>query len=97
MLENFSITGIQVLKLLTARTSSGSKHQWIRVLENYRHMARTAILPSGDKLYIRRTFFSPGDVTGYWIYQIENDASVYYRLSEFQYDKKVYVETLFLQ
>jgi hypothetical protein len=52
---------------------------------------------AGDKLYIRRTFFSPGDVTGYWIYQIENDSSIYYRLSEFQYDKKVYVETLFLQ
>jgi hypothetical protein len=49
----------------------------------------------GDKLYIRRTFYSPGDVSGYWIYQIENDSSIYYRLSEFQYDKKVYVETLF--
>jgi hypothetical protein len=52
---------------------------------------------TGDKLYVRRLFYSPGDVTGYWIYQIENDSSVFYRLSEFQYDKKVYVETLFLQ
>jgi len=51
----------------------------------------------GDNLYIRRIFYSPGDVSGYWIYQIENDSSLYYRLSEFQYDKKVYVETLFLQ
>jgi hypothetical protein len=51
----------------------------------------------GDNLYLRRIFYSPGDVSGYWIYQIENDSSVYYRLSEFQYDKKVYVETLFLQ
>jgi hypothetical protein len=53
----------------------------------------------GDHLYIRRIFYSPGDVSGsgYWIYQIENEASVFYRLSEFQYDKKVYVETLFLQ
>jgi len=51
----------------------------------------------GDKLYIRRTYFSPGDVSGYWIYQIENDSSIYYRLSEFQHDKKVNVETLFIQ
>jgi hypothetical protein len=51
----------------------------------------------GDNLYLRRIFYSPGDVSGYWIYQIENDSSLYYRLSEFQYDKKVYVETLFLQ
>jgi len=35
--------------------------------------------------------------SGYWIYQIENDSSTYYRLSEFQYDKKVYIETLFRQ
>jgi hypothetical protein len=49
----------------------------------------------GDKLYVRRIFYSPGDVTGYWVYQIENNASVFYRLTEFQYDKKVYVETLF--
>jgi hypothetical protein len=49
----------------------------------------------GDKLYLRRIFFSPGDISGYWVYHIENDSSVYYRLSEFQYDKKVFVETLF--
>ncbi len=51
----------------------------------------------GDKLYVRRIFYSPGDVSGYWFYQIENDSSIFYRLTEFQYDKKVYVETLFLQ
>lgn len=53
----------------------------------------------GDHLYIRRIFYSPGDMagSGYWIYQIENNDSIYYRLSEFQYDKKVYVETLFSQ
>jgi hypothetical protein len=50
----------------------------------------------GENLYIRRIFYSPGNVTGYWIYQLENDSSLFYRLSEFQYDKKVFVETLFL-
>ncbi len=49
----------------------------------------------GDKLYLRRIFYSPGDVSGYWVYHIENDSSAYYRLSEFQYDKKVFVESLF--
>lgn len=60
---------------------------------------KTCDFTIGDHLYIRRIFYSPGDVSGsgYWIYQIENDASMYYRLSEFQYDKKVYVETLFAQ
>jgi hypothetical protein len=51
----------------------------------------------GDKLYLRRIYYSPGDVTGYWVYQIENNASVFYRLTDLQYDKKVYVETLFKQ
>lgn len=51
----------------------------------------------GDHLYIRRIFYSPGIMSGYWIYQIENDSSIYYRLSEFQYDKKVYIETMFVQ
>jgi hypothetical protein len=51
----------------------------------------------GDKLYLRRIFYSPGDVSGYWVYHIENDSSVFYRLSEFQYDRKVFVETLFSQ
>ena len=49
---------------------------------------------AGDRLYLRRVYFSPG-ISGYWMYQIENDASVYYRVSEFQYDNKVLVQTWF--
>jgi hypothetical protein len=48
-----------------------------------------------DKLYIKRTYYSPGVVSGYWVYQIENDSSVYYRLTDFQHDRKVSVETWF--
>jgi hypothetical protein len=48
----------------------------------------------GDKLYLRRTYFTPG-FFGYWRYQIENDSSVYYTLSEYQYDKKILVQTWF--
>ena len=49
----------------------------------------------GDNLYIRRILYTPGGITGYWIYQIENDSSVYYRLTDFQHDKKVYIDAWF--
>ena len=49
----------------------------------------------GDKLFVKRTYYSPGVVSGYWVYQIENDSSVYYRLTDFQYDRKVPLETWF--
>jgi|WetSurMetagenome_2_1015567.scaffolds.fasta_scaffold08878_6 hypothetical protein len=49
----------------------------------------------GDNLYIKRTYYAPGGVTGYWVYEIENDSSVYYRVSEFQHDRKVLVDTWF--
>jgi hypothetical protein len=49
----------------------------------------------GDKLYIRRTYYNPGGVSGRWVYQIENDSSVFYKLSDFQYDRKVDVEVFF--
>ncbi|MGB8492616.1 MAG: hypothetical protein WCE64_16300 [Bacteroidales bacterium] len=45
----------------------------------------------GEKLYLRRTYYAPG-VFGYWVYQIENDSSVFYRASEYQYDSKVLVQ-----
>jgi hypothetical protein len=45
----------------------------------------------GDRIYLRRTYSTPG-VFGYWEYQIENDSSVHYRASEFQYDNKVLVQ-----
>ena len=46
---------------------------------------------TGDRIYLRRTYITPG-VFGYWVYQIENDSSVFYRVSEFQYDNKVLVQ-----
>jgi hypothetical protein len=49
----------------------------------------------GDKLYIRRSNFSPGGISGYWIYQIENDSAVYYKATEFQHDRKEEIETWF--
>lgn len=49
----------------------------------------------GDKLYVRRSNFSPGGVSGYWIYQIENDSGVYYKATDFQHDRKVEIESWF--
>jgi hypothetical protein len=50
----------------------------------------------GERLFIRRIYYAPGGVTGYWIYQIESrDESINYRLSEYQYDKKQLVQALF--
>lgn len=49
----------------------------------------------GDNLYLKRTFYNPGGVSGYWVYRIENDSSVFYRLTDFQHDRKVAVDTWF--
>jgi len=49
----------------------------------------------GDNLYLKRTFYNPGGLMGYWVYRIENDASVYYKLTELQHDRKVKAEVWF--
>jgi hypothetical protein len=49
----------------------------------------------GDRLYLRRIYYVPGGISGYWVYQIENDSSINYRMTEYQYDHKVPVETWF--
>ncbi len=49
----------------------------------------------GDNLYIKRLIYTPGGISGRWIYQIENDSSVYYRLTDLQYDKKVFIGSWF--
>lgn len=46
----------------------------------------------GDRLYLRRKYVTPG-VFGYWMYQIENDSSVFYRVCEYQNDRKVLVQS----
>jgi hypothetical protein len=50
----------------------------------------------GERLFIRRIFYSPAGSYGYWNYQIETDDSkTAYRLSEFQHDRKVLVQEWF--
>jgi hypothetical protein len=48
----------------------------------------------GDILYLRRTSSTPG-VYGNWTYQIENDSSVVYRVSEYRYENNVLVRASF--
>ena len=49
----------------------------------------------GERLYLRRVFYSPGIVSGYWVYNIENDSSVSYRATDLQHDREVYIKTWF--
>lgn len=50
---------------------------------------------AGDRLYLRRMFYSPGIVSGYWVYVIENDASVSYRATDLQHDREVFIKAWF--
>ena len=49
----------------------------------------------GENLYIKRLLYTPGGISGRWIYQIENDSSVYYRLTDLQYDRKIFIGNWF--
>jgi len=50
----------------------------------------------GDRLYLKRTLLSPGTISTYWEYQIESDDNpVFYRLSEFQNDRKNLIKDWF--
>lgn len=48
----------------------------------------------GDRLFLRRVYQSPG-MFGYWVYQIENENKVSYKISEFQYGNKVLAQSWF--
>jgi hypothetical protein len=50
---------------------------------------------AGDRLYLRRMFYTPGIVSGYWVYVIENDASVSYRATDLQHDREVFIKDWF--
>lgn len=54
---------------------------------------RVEFMP-GERLYIRRTHEAT-DIYGYWIYQIENENNVAYKLSEFQSGNIILAQTWF--
>ncbi len=49
----------------------------------------------GDRLFLTRNYYSPGSISGYWIYMIENDSTFSYRVTDYQYDKRVFIKTMF--
>ena len=49
----------------------------------------------GDRLFLKRTYLAPGGISGYWIYRIENDSNVRYRLTGYQHDRKVPLQDWF--
>jgi len=49
---------------------------------------------AGDKIYLKRMYSTPGPC-GNWDYQIENDSSVVYRLSDYRYENNVLVQASF--
>jgi len=48
----------------------------------------------GDKIFLKRTYITPG-VFGHWEYKLENENSVSYRISEFQYGNKILAQSWF--
>jgi hypothetical protein len=78
--------GVNIIWIKTSRDSTYGK------ISAY---GRRCEFSPGDRLYLRRTYLSPGGISGYWIYKIENDASVTYKLTEFQHDREVSIGTWF--
>ncbi|MDP4222845.1 MAG: hypothetical protein Q8868_05970 [Bacteroidota bacterium] len=48
----------------------------------------------GERIYLRRLYSTPS-IYGHWEYQIENDSSICYRISEFRYENNVLVRAWF--
>ena len=85
---------------LTKPESFGSPHiLWIKTTQDsvfgkISAYSRSCEFVQGDRLYLRRVYQSPG-VFGYWMYQIENENDIWYKISEFQHDNKVLVQVWF--
>jgi len=82
----------------TAPARFGDPHLiWIKTSQDSTYgkisaYSRDCKFSSGDRLYLRRTYVTPG-IYGYWMYQIENDSSQFYRVCEYQNDKKVLIQS----
>lgn len=48
----------------------------------------------GERIYLKRMYSTPG-AYGNWMYQVENDSSVIYRVSEYKYENNVLVKACF--
>jgi hypothetical protein len=81
----------------TAPSRPGDPHLiWIKTTQDSTYgkisaYSRECGFREGDRLYLRRKYVSPG-VFGYWMYQIENDSTLSYRVCEYQNDRKILVQ-----
>jgi len=50
---------------------------------------RTCSFSIGDKIYMKPVYTTPGNF-GYWEYQVENDSSINYRVSEYRFENNVF-------
>ena len=85
---------------ITEKARFGDPHIiWIKTTQDSVYgkisaYSRKCEFEPGERLYIRRIYVSPG-VFGHWVYQIENDYRLWYKISEFQYGKKVLAQSWF--
>ena len=50
---------------------------------------KTCKFSVGDKIYLKPVYATP-DNYGNWLYQIENDSSVVYRVSDYRYENNIF-------
>jgi hypothetical protein len=81
-------------------TFSGTSLIWIKTSmeDTYGKIsayAKKCEFSPGDRIFLTRSFYSPGGISEYWVYTIENDSSIYYRVTDFQNDHRVLVKDWF--
>lgn len=52
----------------------------------------TCRFSEGERIYLKPTNIAPEEF-GYWEYQIENDSSVFYKVSEYRFENNVFTQT----
>ena len=51
---------------------------------------RTCSFSVGDKIYMKPVYTTPGNY-GYWEFEVENDSSINYRVSEYRFENNVFL------
>ena len=75
----------------------GSDLIWIKttIYSNYGKISvygKKCKFSVGDKIYLKPIYSTPGNF-GNWVYQIENDSSVVYRVSDIRFENNFFTRT----
>ena len=54
--------------------------------------SKTCKFSAGEKIYLKPTYSTPENF-GYWEYEIENDDSVSYKISDYRFENNAFVRT----